>query len=63
MDCTGDLYTTTSSAWVGATYDRSRLIAARAGSVTLAFSDPDNAVMTYTVNGVTQSKPISRQPF
>ena len=33
------------------------------GSVTLSFGDADNGVMTYTVAGVTQSKPITRQVF
>jgi hypothetical protein len=30
------------------------------GSLTLAFSDANTATMSYTVNGVTQSKPIAR---
>jgi hypothetical protein len=30
------------------------------GSVTLAFSDPNNGTFTYTLKGVTQSKPITR---
>jgi hypothetical protein len=44
-------------------YDPSRFSAASVGSATFAFSDPDNGVFTYTVNGTTQSKPITRYVF
>lgn len=33
------------------------------GSATLAFSDGNNAVFTYTVEGITQSKAITRETF
>lgn len=59
----GLLYTASSSPWVGAQYDtrqfRSRLV----GQVSFNFQDASNAIMTYTVDGVTQSKAISRFRF
>jgi alpha-tubulin suppressor-like RCC1 family protein len=59
----GKLYTTTSSAWLGTTYDASQFKVTEVGSVSLAFSDADNATMTYTIGSATQVKQISRQPF
>ena len=44
-------------------YDASKLAFTQAGSVTFAFSDANNGTFTYTLNGVTQSKPIIRQIF
>lgn len=34
-----------------------------AGTVSLAFTDANNAMLAYTVNGVTSSKTITRQIF
>jgi hypothetical protein len=34
-----------------------------AGAATLAFSDTNNGTFTYTLDGVSQSKPITRQVF
>ena len=59
----GGLFTTTGSPWLGAVYDPTRLRVTRAGTLSLKFTDQDSATMTYTVNGVTQSKTITRQPF
>ena len=63
----GDIYTTVSSPWLDATYDPARFKVSNVGTLTLAFTDQSNAVMTYTVlvNGanVTQTKNIVRQPF
>jgi hypothetical protein len=60
---TGAAYRVTGSPWIGAAYDPSAMHAQAVGSVTFAFSDIGHAVMTYTIDGVTQSKPITRQPF
>jgi hypothetical protein len=60
---TGAAYRVTGSAWIGAAYDPSAMHAQTVGSVTFTFSDIGHAVMTYTIDGVTQSKPITRQPF
>ena len=60
---TGTAYRTTSSPWLGHPYDASALGFSAAGSVTFSFTDLSHAVMTYTIDGVTQSKPITRQAF
>jgi hypothetical protein len=44
-------------------YDASKFAFTQVGNVTLAFSDVNNGTFTYTLNGVTQSKPIVRQLF
>ncbi|HUI99687.1 MAG TPA: hypothetical protein VLY46_05585 [Usitatibacter sp.] len=60
---TGTAYRTSGSPWLGRAYDPSALLATPAGSVTFSFTDLSHAVMTYTIDGVTQSRPITRQPF
>ena len=59
---TGTAYRTTGSAWLTG-YNAAALQATPVGTVTFTFHDRDNATMSYTVEGVTQSKPITRQPF
>ena len=59
----GDIYATTGSPWLGATYNPVSLVVTKVGAMTLNFSDANNATMTYSVNGVTQTKSIVRQPF
>jgi len=44
-------------------YDPSKLGFSQVGSVTLSFSDANNGSFTYTLNGITQTKPIIRQIF
>jgi hypothetical protein len=60
---TGAAYRTTGSPWIGASYVASMLQVIPAGTITFSFTDNNNAVMTYNVDGVSQSKPIVRQPF
>jgi chitinase len=59
----GELYTAQSSPWVGVTYNTAQYAATRVGTISLAFTDANNANMSYTINGVTQTKPITRLPF
>jgi predicted extracellular nuclease len=59
----GTLYTTTSSPWLGVPYDATQFRTQSVGTVSFDFRDQDNAKMTYTVNGVTQTKSISRFAF
>ena len=59
----GTAFRTTGSPWLGAPYDPAALQAQAVGTVTLTFHDRDNATMSYIVDGVTQSKAITRQPF
>ena len=60
--CTGTLYRTTGPAF-GPTFDRSQVQVFTAGTVSLNFSDANNATLSYTVNGVSASKVITRQLF
>ncbi|MBL8512094.1 MAG: hypothetical protein JNM52_10665, partial [Betaproteobacteria bacterium] len=58
----------TSSAWLGVAYNPAALQVLPVGSMTLDFAGISNgrattATMTYTVNGLTQSKAITRQAF
>ena len=60
---TGTLYRTHGSAWLGATYDPSRLAVTEAGSLTFTFADSGGATMRYSVDGNQGSVDLARQPF
>jgi len=65
---TGAFFSTVGSQWLGTTYNPSQLQIIPAGTLTLNFSDANNATMTYTFaagpfKGMTQTKPIVRQPY
>ena len=65
---TGAFFSTVSSPWLGATYSPATLQVVPAGTMTLNFSDANNATMTYVFNsgpfaGTSQTKPIARQPY
>ncbi|HXS51781.1 MAG TPA: hypothetical protein VN782_04560 [Usitatibacter sp.] len=60
--CTGTLYSTTGPA-LGTAFDPTKVQATMAGTVTLMFSDANNGTLSYTVNGASASKPITRQVF
>ena len=60
--CDGTLYRTTGPAF-GTTFDASQMQVVANGSVSVSFTDANNGVLTYTVNGVTASKSITRQVF
>ena len=60
--CSGDLYQVTGPPF-GPTFDASKIQAAKVGTVAATFTDPNNGTLTYTVNGTTGSKPITRQVF
>ncbi len=60
---TGAAYRTTSSPWAGAAYNFAALNPQAVGSVTFTFADLNNGVMSYVIDGVSGSKPITRQPF
>ena len=57
------LYSTKSAAWLGATYTAAQFTVTPVGSMSFNFTDANNALMSVTVNGFTQSKSIVRQPF
>ncbi len=60
---TGDIYSTVSSGWLGVPYNVGSFVATKVGSMSLTFSDQGNATMTYTVDGVTQTKSIVRMEY
>jgi hypothetical protein len=60
--CSGALYRTTGPA-LGATFNPASVRATEAGSVTLSFTDGNNGVLSYNVNGLAGSKAITRQLF
>ncbi len=59
----GALYRTHGAPVLGTTFSASSVLATPAGTLTITFTDANNATMTYTVDGVTQTKPITRLPF
>jgi hypothetical protein len=59
----GALYRTTGPSFDSAAWDASRVTTANVGSVSFAFGDANNATFSYTVNGISGSKPITRQVF
>ena len=59
----GTLYRTSGSAFSAAPYDPTKFVPTEVGNGTFTFSDANNGVFAYTLNGVTQSKPITREVF
>ena len=60
--CSGTLLRVTGPRF-GAVFDSSQVHPTLAGTVSLRFTDPDNGVLTYTVDGVDGTKNITRQIF
>jgi len=60
--CTGTLYRTTGPAF-GPAFDPTKIQVFSVGSVTLSFSDANQGTLSYTVNGVSGTKNITRQLF
>jgi len=56
----GTLYSTSGPAFNSAVFDPAKVARTPVGSITFQFNDAGNGTFTYTVNGVTQSKPITR---
>ncbi len=59
----GTVVRATGSQLVGATYNPALYTPATVGNVTLTFLDANTATFTYTVDGVTQTKTITRMAF
>ncbi|HLX23959.1 MAG TPA: hypothetical protein VKR38_11470 [Usitatibacter sp.] len=59
---TGALYRTTGPAY-NAAFSSAPVNASQVGTATFTFSDPSNGTFAYSVNGVSQSKAITRQIF
>ncbi len=60
--CSSPVYKTTGPVF-GSTFDPHQVVAMEAGTMTLTFSDANNGVLTYTVDGFTGTKTITRQIF
>ena len=60
--CSGDLLRTTGPAF-GPTFSSSQVQVFTAGTVSLNFTDANNGVLGYSVNGVASTKLITRQVF
>ena len=59
----GDLYTTTGPAFSAAPFDPAQVVATKVGSGALSFADSNTGSFSYTVNGISQVKPITHQAF
>lgn len=59
----GTLYRTTGPAFNAVPFDPSGVTATAVGSAMFAFADGNNATFSYTLNGVSQVKQITRQVF
>jgi hypothetical protein len=59
----GDLFRTSGPAFSASPWDPAKVTVTKVGTVTVTFSDANNATFAYTLNGVSQSKPITRQVF
>ena len=57
---TGPLYRTSGPAFSNPTWDATKVVATSVGTATFAFAGANSGTFTATVNGATQSKPITR---
>lgn len=59
----GTLYRTTGPAFSSATWNSSQVAVTAVGSISISFTDANNGTFVYTVNGVSQTKAITRQVY
>jgi hypothetical protein len=59
----GTLYRTTGPAFNAMPFNPASVVATSVGTATLTFADGNTASFSYTVNGVSQTKPITREVF
>jgi hypothetical protein len=62
-DFTGTLYRTTGPAFNALPFSPSQVVATPVGTLTLSFASGNSATFAYVVNGVSQTKSITRQVF
>lgn len=60
---TGSWYSAVGPAYSAVPFNSSQVSVSPVGSATLTFTDATHATFTFSVNGETITKPISRQPF
>jgi hypothetical protein len=59
----GALFRTTGPAFNAVPFNPASVVGTQVGNATLAFADGATAAFSYTVNGVSQTKPITREVF
>ena len=59
----GKLYRTTGPAFSSTPFDGTKVVTSEVGTGTFTFTDAMTGTFAYTLNGVTQSKPIMREVF
>jgi len=59
----GNIQTVTGPAFSAMPWEAANVTRTKVGTMTVAFSDRDNGVLAYSVYGVAQTKPITRQLF
>ncbi len=59
----GTLYRTTGPAFNAVPFNPAGIVGTSVGTATLTFADGNTATFSYTVNGVSQTKPITREVF
>ena len=59
----GDVYATTGPDPTAANFDPTRVSRTKVGTATLRFSGTSQASFSYTVNGVSETRSLTRQPF
>jgi len=62
-DYEGDIFTTTGPPFSAEPFDPAIVVETTIGHATLTFSDGNKATFVYTVNGVSQTKTVTRQVF
>jgi hypothetical protein len=59
----GTLYQTTGAAFDSASFDPSQVFSTAVGTATLSFTDANTGTFAYTIQGVSETKPITREAF
>jgi len=59
----GDVYTATGPPYYATPFDPAQVTKTKVGTATLTFQDGNRATLAYTINGVGQSKPLTREIF
>ena len=59
----GDLYTGTGPAYSTGKFDSAKVVGTPVGTARFTFADGNDATFAYVVNGIAQSKALTRQVF
>ncbi len=61
--CSGDLYQVSGGTALAGAWNGANKLVATVGTISFAFADANHATMSYTINGATGSRNITRQAF